>query len=161
MRQDASCFSQAPALHRLQAAVIVPIVTCFVQHSASIASTCNMMHGLLRRWLIVSYHEPYYTTQGPGSLAVYFQQNLEDLFYQYGVDIVINGHVHSYERTFPVYKGAVRVLFSVHALCLRCMLSFPPPNAKCQALRIIIGSGTITTAFNTHIRPPLPILMEL
>ena len=37
-----------------------------------------------------------------------FQENLEDLFYKYGVDIVINGHVHSYERTFPVYKGVVR-----------------------------------------------------
>jgi len=72
----------------------------------------------------VSYHEPYYTTQGPGNLAVYFQQNLEDLFYKYGVDIVINGHVHSYERTFPVYKGAVRFL---HACSLwQLMLSFPP-----------------------------------
>ena len=25
------------------------------------------------RWLVVSYHEPFYTTQTPGSLAVYFQ----------------------------------------------------------------------------------------
>jgi len=81
----------------------------------------------------VSYHEPYYTTQGPGSLAVYFQQNLEDLFYKYGVDIVINGHVHSYERTFPVYKGVVRIcdacsLTAVHAhLCAAA-------DARCQAL---------------------------
>ena len=58
----------------------------------------------------MAFHEPYYTTQGPGSLATFLQGNVEDLFYQYGVDIVITGHVHSYERTFPVYKGAVSAL---------------------------------------------------
>ena len=53
------------------------------------------------------FHEPYYSTEGSYGLAGYFQQNLEPLFYKYGVDIVITGHVHAYERFFPVYQGKV------------------------------------------------------
>eukprot|EP00041_Stephanoeca_diplocostata_P034117 m.1144845 g.1144845 ORF g.1144845 m.1144845 type:complete len:676 (+) comp24464_c0_seq12:41-2068(+) len=30
---------------------------------------------------------------------------LEPLFFEYGVDIWINGHEHSYERTYPLYQG--------------------------------------------------------
>lgn len=33
---------------------------------------------------------------------------LEDMFYDYGVDIQIEAHEHSYERTFPVYQNQVR-----------------------------------------------------
>ena len=30
-----------------------------------------------RRWLVVAFHEPYYTSQGTYQLGTYFQQNLE------------------------------------------------------------------------------------
>jgi hypothetical protein len=30
---------------------------------------------------------------------------MENLFYKYGVDMYFSGHVHSYERDFPVYQG--------------------------------------------------------
>jgi UDP-2,3-diacylglucosamine pyrophosphatase LpxH len=33
--------------------------------------------------------------------------SLEDTLYDHGVDVVISGHVHSYERTFNVYKNKV------------------------------------------------------
>ena len=32
------------------------------------------------------------------SAAVILQENLEDLFYQYGVNVIFTGHVHAYER---------------------------------------------------------------
>lgn len=32
---------------------------------------------------------------------------LEDIFYKYGVDIVLQAHEHSYERLWPQYKGVV------------------------------------------------------
>ena len=32
---------------------------------------------------------------------------LEPLFLQYQVNIVICGHVHAYERTYPVFNGTV------------------------------------------------------
>ena len=33
-----------------------------------------------------------------------FMSVYEDLFYESGVDLVVSGHVHAYERTHPVYK---------------------------------------------------------
>ncbi|KXZ43141.1 hypothetical protein GPECTOR_100g13 [Gonium pectorale] len=33
-----------------------------------------------------------------------FMSIWEDIFYEYGVDMVFNGHVHAYERTHPMYK---------------------------------------------------------
>ena len=33
-----------------------------------------------------------------------FMSVWEDVFYTYGVDLVLNGHVHAYERTHPMYK---------------------------------------------------------
>lgn len=30
--------------------------------------------------------------------AIVLQENLEDLFYQYGVNVIFTGHVHAYER---------------------------------------------------------------
>ena len=63
---------------------------------------------LLRRWLIVAFHEPYYTTQSSNSLSNYFQNHLESVFYQHAVDLVFSGHIHAYERSYPVYNNAVR-----------------------------------------------------
>ena len=36
-----------------------------------------------------------------------FMSFYEPLFYQYRVDFVLNGHVHAYERTHPMYNYTV------------------------------------------------------
>ena len=58
----------------------------------------------------MAFHEPYYTTQSSPVLAKYLKQNLEQLFYKTAVDVVVNGHIHAYERSFPVYKNVVRTI---------------------------------------------------
>lgn len=56
-------------------------------------------------WLVVSFHAPWYNT-----LAAHYQENecmrqeMEHLLHYYGADIVLQGHVHSYERSNPVYN---------------------------------------------------------
>jgi hypothetical protein len=35
------------------------------------------------------------------------QATFEPLFYEHGVDLVLSGHVHAYQRSHPVYMGAV------------------------------------------------------
>ena len=60
----------------------------------------------------MAFHEPYYTTQSSPALAVYFQQHLESLFYSSAVDVVVNGHIHACERSYPVYNGVVRTICS-------------------------------------------------
>ena len=38
---------------------------------------------------------------------------LEDVLYDYGVDLAIWAHEHSYERLFPLYKFKVRALKNI------------------------------------------------
>lgn len=57
-----------------------------------------------RPWVFVQGHHPMY--QGDKANAE-FQAAMEQLFYDYGVDVYFSGHVHSYERDFPTYQGVV------------------------------------------------------
>lgn len=51
-------------------------------------------------WKIPFFHHPLYTsaTRGP---VVELRTVLEPLFVKYGVDVVLTGHEHIYERTKP------------------------------------------------------------
>ncbi len=57
-------------------------------------------------WLVVGGHRPWYSTGG-GSVCAPCQAAFEPLFYRYGVDLAIFGHVHNSQRFQPVYQGAV------------------------------------------------------
>jgi hypothetical protein len=54
-------------------------------------------------WVIVAWHQPPYN-----SYSTHYKefecgrQQIEPFLYQNGVDIVMHGHVHAYERTYPV-----------------------------------------------------------
>lgn len=56
-------------------------------------------------WLVAAWHPPWYN-----SYSSHYQefecmrQEMEELLYQYGVDIVFSGHVHAYERMNRVYN---------------------------------------------------------
>lgn len=39
------------------------------------------------------------------SINAEFQAAMEELFHKYGVDVYFSGHVHSYERDYPVIKS--------------------------------------------------------
>jgi hypothetical protein len=43
-----------------------------------------------------------------------FRRQYEPLMYKYGVDIVMNGHFHAYERSFPVYNNTVNTCGITH-----------------------------------------------
>ena len=51
-------------------------------------------------WLIVAGHRPWYTTSG-GDTCAPCQAAFEPLFYKYGVDLAIFGHVHNSQRFTP------------------------------------------------------------
>lgn len=53
-------------------------------------------------WVIVGIHRPLYETEayeGDYTVAQHFQALLEPLLLQYGVDVVVAGHYHSFMRT--------------------------------------------------------------
>ena len=56
-------------------------------------------------WLIMTTHMPWYTT----SIYSLYQnelmrQAMEPIIYKAGVDVVVYGHTHVYERTYPMYN---------------------------------------------------------
>ncbi|CAK9084981.1 unnamed protein product [Durusdinium trenchii] len=56
-------------------------------------------------WVVVVFHTPWYNSNNAHfGEGMKHQWDMEELFYQHGVDLVFNGHVHSYERSFPVYN---------------------------------------------------------
>ncbi len=52
-------------------------------------------------WTIVMLHHPMYTST-PNLFSMILRDTLQPTFDLYGVDLVINGHKHAYERTNPV-----------------------------------------------------------
>ncbi|KAH6962738.1 Metallo-dependent phosphatase-like protein [Fusarium avenaceum] len=56
-------------------------------------------------WVIVAGHRPWYTTGDEGCKPC--QQAFEGLFYKYGVDLAVFGHVHNSQRFYPLYNGTV------------------------------------------------------
>ena len=71
-------------------------------------------------WLVVLLHRALYCTKSTDSECNEESQNLrtgdaywfspeglEPLFLQHGVDLVMSGHTHHYERTYPLARGKV------------------------------------------------------
>ena len=60
-------------------------------------------------WIIVHFHRPMYCSVDSecASPATRLKGEMEDIFKQFGVDLVLTGHVHAYERTYPVYNDSL------------------------------------------------------
>jgi hypothetical protein len=62
----------------------------------------------LTPWLVVMFHCPLYTTFVGHNHEInptLMLANMEDLFVQYGVNLVVSGHDHAYMRTKPMHGG--------------------------------------------------------
>jgi hypothetical protein len=60
-------------------------------------------------WIVVTGHRPLYTSSNVPSdhlFAEHIRLELEDIFMAYGVDFVLAGHYHQYERTCAVYNNS-------------------------------------------------------
>jgi len=62
-------------------------------------------------WLMVAGHRPYYSSDAdeygshsPGGALLRY---LEPLLIKYKVDLILTGHMHCYERTYPVNNGTI------------------------------------------------------
>ena len=68
-------------------------------------------------WIIVVMHCPWYSSNlnhYADTQTIQMRTSMEDLFYKYNVNIVFNGHVHDYERTYPVYRNYTDVYGTVY-----------------------------------------------
>lgn len=65
-------------------------------------------------WIIMYGHRPFYCSSTPGNddipcvvEASRYRSWIEPLIHEYSVDLVIQAHVHDYERTYPVYNNTL------------------------------------------------------
>jgi len=60
-------------------------------------------------WVVAMWHTPWYTSNAhhPMKEGAAMKAAMEPLLQKYRVNIVLNGHVHAYERTEPVYMSTV------------------------------------------------------
>lgn len=74
----------------------------------------KQLSGSDARWKFVIHHRPPYSSDendhgnawlGPTTLGDLNPRQMVPLYEKHGVDIVFNGHVHVYERTFPLREG--------------------------------------------------------
>jgi len=59
-------------------------------------------------WITIMMHTQFYTTfQGHDAEkeTIDMKESMEDLFRDYGVNLVLSGHDHAYMRSNPMYKG--------------------------------------------------------
>ncbi len=77
----------------------------------------ELVNRLITPWIIVVMHCPWYSSNMnhyADSQTILMRQSMEQLFYQYNVNIVFNGHVHDYERTYPVYRNETDIYGAVY-----------------------------------------------
>ena len=53
-------------------------------------------------WIVVYYHKPIYATSTKHAGLTSLRDIYHPLFDQYNVDLVLSGHNHNYQRTFPL-----------------------------------------------------------
>ncbi|GAB9469137.1 Calcineurin-like phosphoesterase [Globisporangium polare] len=104
-------------------------------------------------WLIVGMHRAIYTlrsnTDGvPNDEALPVQKAFEELFIKYNVDLVVAGHVHSYERHLPIARSKA-VMDGVSS----DMSTYTNPKAPVYA---ISGAAGSTEGHNTYKNPSAP-----
>jgi 3',5'-cyclic AMP phosphodiesterase CpdA len=60
-----------------------------------------------RKWKIVFFHHAPYSNGLHGG-TVLVRDAVVPLFEKHGVDLVLSGHDHTYERTYPIHQGTIR-----------------------------------------------------
>jgi hypothetical protein len=94
-----------------------------------------------------------------GSVNKEFQAAMEDLFYNYGVDVYFSGHVHSYERDYPVGRVCVTTMTTAFLYMLHIRTSI----SLCVSLSVFYlylflcrSTKAKSTQTCTPTRGPLP-----
>jgi hypothetical protein len=115
-------------------------------------------------WKVVYFHHPLWSSGGHGS-EVAMRGHFAPLFEQHGVDLVLMGHDHNYERSKPMRgdgmapegtRGITYVVVGSGGADLKQFLHRAPPewtayrnNTDMGYLEVSVSGGTLTGRFLT------------
>ena len=111
-------------------------------------------------WLIVMMHVPWHhSNTGHRDEAEAMRLDMERPLYEYGVDLVVAGHIHAYERTHAMYQGKRNRCGAVHLMLgdggnrEGAYVPWQEPAPEWSAFReASFGSGALTLVNATHAR---------
>jgi hypothetical protein len=116
-----------------------------------------------RPWKIVFFHHPPWSSGEHGS-STSTRRDFAPLFEQYGVDLVLTGHDHNYERSKPMRgdvvaasgtRGIPYLVVGSGGATLRTFPGAQPSwtafrdNTNVGYLDVVVDGGTLTTKFIT------------
>jgi hypothetical protein len=96
-------------------------------------------------WIVVWVHYPVMSTAGGSDLGL--RQQYQPLFDHYGVDLVLTGHSHDYERMYPV-RGVVARSATLEP---RVVSTAPDDyDTSRGAVHLVIGTGGVALPTPTY-----------
>jgi hypothetical protein len=92
------------------------------------------------KWIVVFFHKPMYTSPSvhkarPGLISTY-----QPLFDQYGVDLVLQGHNHNYQRSYPIMYNSSDPLDPIITTTSKTNYVDPPGQ-----LYLVVGTGGVSS----------------
>jgi hypothetical protein len=113
-------------------------------------------------WLLVTIHVPIYNTfdaHRHDAQIIAAKEHLESLFVEYKVNLVINGHIHAYQRTKTVADETVTPTGPMHVIvgaggrqCKGSFMSEEPEPWIAVRDATSYGYGTLELYNKTHAR---------
>lgn len=116
----------------------------FVQKDLEVASTDPSI-----KWIFVSLHVPLYSSPNTcGDSGCSGDKTLRDtyhpLFDKYGVDLVLEGHVHNYQRTYPIMYNSENPSSPLISSCSKNF--YDNPSGQVYAM---VGTGGVNLHDNS------------
>ncbi|KAJ9463565.1 Purple acid phosphatase 22 [Diplonema papillatum] len=92
-------------------------------------------------WILIHDHRPMYSSaNNDDGSDLNIRKDLEEIFFQYGIDMSINGHQHDYERSWPTYNNRSQT---------GDVSNYLNPNATVYIVTGAAGSPELHTPYNT------------
>ncbi|HUC23919.1 MAG TPA: metallophosphoesterase family protein [Streptosporangiaceae bacterium] len=88
-------------------------------------------------WIVVVMHQPAMSTSDAEGSDLGIRQNWMPLFYQYGVDFVLAGHDHDYERSYVVKGTDPGTILRPHVVSTE----LNTVNSDLGLVHLVIGTG--------------------
>ncbi len=89
-------------------------------------------------WIIVYYHKPMYTIPSKHPAIELLRSTYHPLFEQFGLDLVIQGHNHNYQRTYPIKFDSVNPEYPIETSTNKT--TYRDPNGEGQIFTTV-GTG--------------------
>jgi predicted MPP superfamily phosphohydrolase len=125
----------------------------FFDESDQVQSMLEFLENTLNRtendknrypWVVVFAHRPVYCLKGLskyscGKDSEIIKNQIEEILFKFEVDLYVNGHVHNYQRSNPVYRGKITEYFDFKAN------GYINPTAPVYITTGAIGSNHLNT----------------